>query len=150
MEQTEKLTKAERVRKYGEVFTPGWMATWMCDLMEQENPDAFQPEKTFLEPTCGEGVFLCEILKRKFSRCKKRSDFTTALKSVYGLELLEDNVEETIRQVTYLCTGWFQPTKAELETIRDHIIQADSLKIMKMWKDPAINEYLTERGDGDG
>jgi len=149
MEQTERLTKEERVRKYGEVFTPGWMAAQMCDQLEQENPDAFLPEKTFLEPTCGEGVFLCEILKRKFSRCRKRSDFTAALRSVYGLELLADNVEESIRQVTYLCTGWFQPTKAELEIIRDHIIQADSLKIMKMWQDQAINEYMTERGDHD-
>ena len=49
----------ERVRKYGEVFTPGWMAAQMCDQLEQENPDAFLPEKTFLEPTCGRGVFLC-------------------------------------------------------------------------------------------
>ena len=149
MEQAERMTKAERIRKYGEVFTPGWMAAQMCDQLEQENPDAFLPEKTFLEPTCGEGVFLCEILKRKFSRCRKRSDFTAALWSVYGLELLADNVEESIRQVTHLCTGWFQPTKAELEIIRDHIIQADSLKIMKMWQNPAINEYMTG-GDGDG
>ena len=140
----------ERVRKYGEVFTPGWLAARMCDDLEKENPDAFLPEKTFLEPTCGEGVFLCEILRRKFSRCKKRSDFTTALRSVYGLELLADNVAESIRQVTDLCAVWFQPTKAEIEIIRDHIIQADSLKIMKMWQDQAINEYMTERGDGDG
>lgn len=135
------LTKRERVRKYGEVFTPEWMVEKMLDALEaQDNPDAFEPETTFLEPSCGEGVFVVEILRRKFARCKKRSDYTTALRSVYAMELLADNVEITIKNVEALCEEYFKPTKKELEIIRDHIIQADSLKVLRMINDEDLNK----------
>lgn len=104
----------------------------MCDALPEE---AWEPDKTFLEPTCGEGVFVVEVLRRKFSRCKKRADFTTALRSVYAMELLQDNVEQTIQNVTDLCMKHFKPTKAEMQIINDHIIQADALKVMKMIND---------------
>jgi hypothetical protein len=128
----ERLSKAERVRKYGEVFTPEWVVNNMCDMLEQESPGAFEPERTFLEPTCGDGAFVVEILRRKFDRCKRRKDFTVALESVYGLEIQADNVAECIRRVTELCQRYFKPTKVELQIINDHYIMCDSLKIMKM------------------
>ena len=66
----EKLTKSkERVAKYGEVFTPQHIVKDMCDMLEKENPGAFDPERTFLEPSCGDGAFILEILRRKFSLC---------------------------------------------------------------------------------
>lgn len=101
-------------------------------MLEEANPGAFEPETTFLEPTCGEGVFVLEILRRKFSNCKKRSDYTAALESVYGFELLADNVAATIQNVSRLCEEYFKPTKAEREIIDNHIIQCDSLKILKL------------------
>jgi hypothetical protein len=126
------LSKDERIRKYGEVFTSQWVVDKMCDMLESESPDCYQIEKTFLEPSCGEGIFVVEILRRKFSRCKKRSDYTTALKSVYGFELQEDNVKKTIENVKRMCNEYFKPTKEELEIINNHIIQADALKVMKL------------------
>jgi hypothetical protein len=60
------LTKDERIRKYGEVFTPPDIVAHMCDMLEDESPGAFAPDKTFLEPTCGDGAFVVEILRRKF------------------------------------------------------------------------------------
>ena len=98
-----KMSKEERIRKYGEVFTPDWMVANMCDMLEAESPGAFSPEKTFLEPTCGDGAFVVEILRRKFQNCRRREDFTTAISSVYGLEIQADNVAECIRRVTELC-----------------------------------------------
>ena len=68
------LTKEEKVRKFGEVFTPDWVVRDMCDMLEKENPGCFEPERTFLEPTCGDGAFVVEILRRKFARCKCRTD----------------------------------------------------------------------------
>lgn len=128
----ENLTKSkERVAKYGEVFTPQWCVEMMCNQLEENSPGAFMPEKTFLEPSCGEGAFILEILRRKFANCKNRRDYTVALRSVYGFELLADNVAATIRNITELCKEYFKPTKAELEIINDHIIQCDALKIMK-------------------
>ena len=126
----------DRVKKYGEVFTPDWMVKEMCDMLEAESPGAFSPEKTFLEPTCGDGAFVEEILRRKFAACRRREDYSTALKSVYAFELQADNVEKTIRRVTALCQKYFRPTKGETQIIRDHVIQCDALKIMKL-----LNEW---------
>lgn len=137
----EQLIKSkERVKKYGEVFTPVWLVNDMLDLLPE---DMFEIDKTFLEPACGEGVFILEILKRKFKNCKKRSDYAVALSSVYGLELLADNVEICIQNVINLCKEYFKPNKKEIEIINDHIIQCDSLKIMRMMAD----ERLKERGE---
>lgn len=136
------LTKAERVLKYGEVFTPQWVVDMMCDNLPQT---AFDPKSTFLEPTCGEGVFVVEILRRKFARCKKRADFTTALESVYAMEILPDNVQITIQNVKSLCFEYFSTTKAELETIENHVIQADALKVMRM-----INDMNEREKKGSG
>ena len=132
------LTKDERIRKYGEVFTPPDIVAHMCDMLEDESPGAFAPDKTFLEPTCGDGAFVVEILRRKFENCRTRSDFTTALGSVYGLEIQADNVAECICRVTALCQQYFKPTRAELQIINDHYIMCDSLKVMRMMSDERL------------
>ena len=126
------MTKKERIRKFGEVFTPDHVVRDMCDMLEKENPDCFEPERTFLEPTCGDGAFVEEILRRKFDRCKCRTDYTVSLISVYAMEIQADNVEKTIRRMEDLCRQYFKPSKAELEIINDHVIQCDSLKVMKL------------------
>ena len=127
----------DRVQNFGEVFTPPHIINQMIDMLPQET---FQPEKTFLEPTCGEGWFILEILKRKFANCKKRKDYTVALSSVYGMELQADNVQKSIENIIALCTEYFKPTKAEIQLINNHIIQADSLKIMAMLNDGNLKD----------
>ena len=131
------MTKAEKIRTFGEVFTPPHIVNDMCDMLEAQNDGArvFLPETTFLEPACGDGAFVVEILRRKFRNCRKRQDYTTALESVYAMEIQADNVEACIENVKALCGEFFKPTKAELEIIENHVIQADSLKVMQMIND---------------
>lgn len=149
-----------RARTSTEIFTPEWCVRKMCDMLEEEaaaagedlirsaasggppsptgeglGKDVFAPGTTFLEPACGDGNFVVEILRRKFDNCRTRSDFTTALGSVYGLEIQADNVAECIRRVTALCQQYFKPTRAELQIINDHYIMCDSLKVMRMMAD---------------
>ncbi len=131
---SESLSKRERVRKYGEVFTPPEIVSHMCDLLEAESPGAFAIKKTFLEPTCGDGVFILEILRRKFAGCRAHDEYRAALESVYGFEIQADNVAACIENVTALCREYFKPTKDDLQLINDHIIMCDSLKVMKMLK----------------
>lgn len=131
------IKSKDRVQKHGEVFTAEREVKAMCDLLP---PEMFGPEKTFLEPTCGEGVFIIEILKRKFANCKKRKDYTIALQSIYGMELQADNVDICIKNILDLCNKYFKPTKEEIQIINDHIIQADSLKVMKMLNDNNLKE----------
>ena len=58
----QQIKSRERVSKYGEVFTNEREVKAMCDLIP---PDVWENiESSFLEPCCGEGVFILEILKR--------------------------------------------------------------------------------------
>ena len=89
----EKLIKSkQRVKDFAEVFTPKHIVKDMCDLVPEEMWT--NVETTFLEPACGTGNFLVEILERKFKLCKDWEDGLRALKSVYGVDIQQDNVEE--------------------------------------------------------
>ena len=77
-----------RVKATGEVFTPTPLVQEILDTLD---PTLFtDPTKTFLDPTCGDGQFLSEVLIRKI---ENGIDFETALSTIYGVDLMEDNVE---------------------------------------------------------
>ena len=89
----EKLIKSkQRVKDFAEVFTPKHIVKDMCDLVPEEMWT--NVETTFLEPACGTGNFLVEILERKFKLCEDWQGGLIALKSVYGVDIQQDNVEE--------------------------------------------------------
>ena len=123
------IKSKERVEKFAEVFTAQREVEAMCNLIPDE---MYEPRTTYLEPTCGEGVFLLEILRRKFKRCKSRKDYGTAINSIYGMDIQADNVKITIENIVSLCEEYFKPSKADIETINNHIIMCDSLKIMML------------------
>ena len=90
----------QRVADHGEVFTPDWMVEDMLDLVKSESE---RIDSRFLEPACGSGNFLVAVLRRKLASVQARygkSDFEKrhyallALMSIYGIELLADNVTE--------------------------------------------------------
>ena len=77
-----------RVKSTGEVFTPTPLVEEILDKM---NPELFScPTKTLLDPTCGDGQFLASVLYRKI---KNGIDFETALSTIYGADLMIDNVD---------------------------------------------------------
>lgn len=89
----------KRVADHGEVFTSEREVNAMLDLVKQETE---RIDSRFLEPACGDGNFLAEILKRKLgvveSRYKKgQTDYERyaliAIGGVYGIDILLDNVE---------------------------------------------------------
>lgn len=90
------IKSKERAAKYAEVFTPEWLVKKMCDLLEQENEDAFTVlTKTFLDPAVGTGNFPAEILRRKLDICETPLDACIAVSTLYGIDIQEDNVQET-------------------------------------------------------
>lgn len=123
------IKSKERVEKFAEVFTAQREVEAMCNLIPDE---MYEPRTTYLEPTCGEGAFLLEILRRKFKRCKSRKDYSTAINSIYGMDIQADNVKITIENIISLCEEYFKPSKVDIETINNHIIMCDSLKIMML------------------
>ena len=102
---SERIIKSkERVRKFAEVFTPDWLVRKMVDLLPDE---AFEAGKTVLEPACGEGAFLADILHRKLSRVKPGSEEAfLALASLYGVEIQADNVAACRRRLLDIFRPW--------------------------------------------
>ena len=96
---TNSQTKSkERVRERGEVFTAEREVKAMCDLVKDETE---RIDSRFLEPACGDGNFLAEILTRKLEVVKRKYKKSTldyeknavlAISSVYGVDIMQDNV----------------------------------------------------------
>ncbi|AJR24369.1 MULTISPECIES: restriction endonuclease subunit M [unclassified Sphingobium] len=90
----------QRVIDHGEVFTDEREVNAMLDLVKSETQ---RIDSRFLEPACGSGNFLIEVLRRKLEIVEERYgrgqlEFERysilALGSIYGVDLLEDNVSE--------------------------------------------------------
>lgn len=91
------IKSKKRVRDFAEVFTNEREVKAMCDLIPEDMYSDLT--KTFLEPACGEGVFLIEILKRKLAYCKDARDGLKALNCLFGVDIQADNVEATRRNL---------------------------------------------------
>lgn len=90
----------QRVADHGEVFTNEREVNAMLDMVKQETE---RIESRFLEPACGNGNFLAEVLRRKLDVVKARYGKSLAeyekyvfiaVGSIYGVELLPDNAQE--------------------------------------------------------
>ena len=97
MEQQVKSRK--RVADHGEVFTAEREVKAMCDLVKSETE---RIDSRFLEPACGDGNFLSEVLARKMAVVRKKyrrsvvdyeMNSLLAVSSLYGVDILADNVE---------------------------------------------------------
>ena len=107
MESTNKTTSQivskQRVSSHGEVFTAPREVNAMLDLVKQETE---RIDSRFLEPACGKGAFLTEIIKRKLKIVKDRYSKSQieyeryaflAVTSIYGIDILQDNVTDCIK-----------------------------------------------------
>ena len=107
----DQIKSKERVAKHGEVFTPPRLVEAMLDLVKDET---LRIDSRFLEPACGSGNFLVRILHRKLtqvsirygeSEFEKRHYSLLAIMSIYGIELLADNIEECRQNVLEILTN---------------------------------------------
>lgn len=96
-ENTKQIKSRQRVADHGEVFTNPREVNAMLDLVRDES---YRLDSRFLEPTCGDGNFLIEILRRKLSLLKDIKSQTEwefksliAVGSCYGIDILTDNAE---------------------------------------------------------
>jgi len=95
----------QRVEDHGEVLTGMREVNAMLDLVKQETE---RIDSRFLEPACGTGNFLTEILERKLhvvenryrkSQLEYERNAVLAMSSVYGIDILLDNVQECRRRL---------------------------------------------------
>lgn len=108
------IKSKDRVRDKGEVFTNEREVNAMLDLVKQETD---RIDSKFLEPACGNGNFLIEILKRKLEVVKARysksqweceKNALIAVMSVYGVDILQDNVNECIERLFNLFEKYYK------------------------------------------
>lgn len=102
---SKQIKSKERVSQHGEVYTSEREVNNMLDLVKNETE---RLESRFLEPACGDGNFLINILERKMnvlvSRYKKQQhEFEkysiVVISSIYGIDILKDNIEETKKRL---------------------------------------------------
>lgn len=106
------VNSKQRVADHGEVFTAAREVNAMLDLVKEETE---RIDSRFLEPACGTGNFLVEILRRKLhvvsDRYKKnRMEFelysVIAVSSIYGIDILHDNVLTCRNRLLGICTDF--------------------------------------------
>ncbi len=93
------VNSRQRIIDHGEVFTPPGLVNDMLDLVAHE---CERIDSRFLEPACGDGNFLAEVLRRKLRTVDSKEnarnpsrwerDAILAVCSIYGIDLLPDNV----------------------------------------------------------
>ena len=133
---TENLIKsADRVKDHGEVFTPKKIVDFMLDQPEI-TAKINDLHATFLEPSAGEGAFLTELLVRKLKVALKQSESAKdfgmncliGLASLYGIELLEDNVEVLVMNMNDAFRDFYR------DMMQSRFAQEPSDKVLKSAK----------------
>jgi hypothetical protein len=137
----------DRVRDLAEVYTHYREVTAMLDLVPEMFPSDADPgnhDRTFLEPSCGHGNFLVEILRRKLSTVT-HARYGTAeryehrvlrcLASIYGIDIDAENVDDSRRRMHAVIAshvgdpadrseGFWSAVEAILNT---NVVRADTL-----------------------
>lgn len=143
-DENDLVKSKRRVEDHGEVFTPGWMVDDMLNLVKNESE---RIDSRFLESACGSGNFLKVVLGRKLETVKakySKSDFENrhyalfSLMSIYGIEILEDNVRECKENLLevfakYLdlksSDDWYIAAQKVLDA---NILHADALTLLRI------------------
>lgn len=128
------MRSPERARELGEVFTPEHVVNDVLDLVGDLGYSS-----TYLEPGCGSGNFLVQILNRKFRAVRELPEVKQGLKSntlldvevkslialasIYGVDISPINIEESKeRMFRAFCDSYLKLTK--LSMIPDNFAQA--------------------------
>jgi hypothetical protein len=129
----------QRIADHAEVFTPSWMVDAMLDLVKDETE---RIDSRILEPACGSGNFLVQVLQRKLAAVERKfgkSDFERrhyallALMCIYGVELLPDNVAECRANLLEIVAGYLNLeesddlSRAAFYVLSQNLVHGDAL-----------------------
>lgn len=128
MGEFESIKSKERVKELGEVFTPEHIVKDMLNL-DGVKECSYDLDKTFLEPSCGTGNFLVEIIERKVGVALEKSTNINELKvnllrvvcSTYGVDIMPDNVNTSKeRMYTIIKAGFNKFTGEDMDNDRKY------------------------------
>ena len=148
------IKSKNRVVDHGEVFTSEREVNAMLDLVKQETE---RIDSRFLEPACGNGNFLIEILNRKLnvifdqyrsSQTECEKNLVIGVGSLYGIDLLEDNIQECRERLFEQFSKRYRSScrtyaNEEFETIIRYIISrniicGDALTMLDLDNNPIV------------
>jgi hypothetical protein len=137
MNSKSQIKSKHRVANHGEVFTNEREVNGMLDLVKNETE---RIDSRFLEPACGTGNFLAAILDRKLAVLKQKYARSQpeyekygviVISSLYGIDLLEDNVEECRERLLKIF-------ETEYTSIFKHKFNSKYVKVLKFILDKNI------------
>jgi len=154
MNNDRQIKSLQRVEDHGEVFTPSATVEAMLDQVKDETE---RIDSKFLEPACGSGNFLVPVLQRKLSTVRERykqSEFEKrnysllAVMSIYGIEILKDNIEECKNNLMSALKDFIDEDedgilyKAAAAALTINLIHGDALKMKtSQGKDIVFSEW---------
>ncbi len=142
------IVSKKRVADHGEVFTSQREVNAMLDMVKHETE---RIDSRFLEPACGTGNFLAEILTRKLGVVESRyrqspielERYTLlAVTSIYGIDLLLDNVTECRRRLLEIVKTKFpgqfsEALAASIQfVLQRNIVHGDALSLKTVGDQP--------------
>jgi hypothetical protein len=144
-ETKRQIVSKKRVAEHGEVYTNEREVNAMLDLVK---PETERIDSRFLEPACGDGNFMVEILRRKlavvenrYGRSQKELEYYAicAVSSIYGIDILEDNVERSRSRLLDIFIEFYrrnakEPNEDVVEAVQfilsRNILWGDALSLM--------------------
>lgn len=144
----ELVKSKQRMADHGEVFTPAWMVEAMLDLVKEETE---RIDSRFLEPACGSGNFLVQVLRRKLvavelkygkSEFEKGHYALFGLMCIYGVELLADNIAECRANLLEIFAEYLNLDEADdlhraaAHVLSQNLVQGDALTMLTNTGEP--------------
>lgn len=144
------MKSKQRVADHGEVFTPAWTVEAMLDLVKEETE---RIDSRFLEPACGSGNFLVQVLRRKLAAVEvtfgsaefeRRHYALLALMCIYGIELLDDNIAECRRNLLEIFAEYLRLDetddlyRAAVSVLARNLIHGDALAMRNTLDQPIV------------
>ena len=122
-----KKSKAEtksdyRVKKHGEVYTPDELVREMMDLLD--NASWRDESETFIDPACGNGNFLVNILARRLDSGVPPD---ISVGTLYGIDIMQDNIDESIGRMSGVLSERGHDPNKFIDRMRANIVLANSL-----------------------
>ena len=88
-----------RLGNTAEFFTPAWLVDQILDKVEKYSLNVLKdPDKTMLDPTCGDGNIIMQVLKRRHQLGISKQD---AIMTTFGADLMVDNICDLIARVAF-------------------------------------------------
>jgi len=112
-----------RKKQTAEIFTPPKLVNQMLDKLPKE---VWEEGKTFCDPACGNGNMLIHVLYRKIAIYDQ--DPFEALNSIYGVDIMRDNIRETRLRLLKVISLFYELTEDDVATILQNIVWVNSKK----------------------